>query len=319
MPPANAYLTIERNELGNEYLELMNSLLAAKRGTLGALKCSELYRSIYVRGYEDMFMAKNVAVYLTKEAGLAQGPSKIQVCFVDRAREPSYMPPSIYTDGKRMYGSADDLPDGVFGQICDGFPTLYADTTHLPVDLLKLLQRKGAMAENVDLLAMVNTADQTGFSTAQIVDGFKARFLAKEIKVFYVQKNSVSSGTWHHWIEYADVGVAGEGYRPADEYPNYYLFMGEQCSSGDARALQAHIRAFAKGGGSCQKVAGAVGRTAKEYPECKCQDTGHAVFCGGEEVAARKFNVESVLSLRACGEDTAYCSSKACRPYVQRP
>lgn len=347
--PGDVYLTLERRNLMNEYRDLTGALYGAKKGTLGVWKCSELYRSMYINDYDRTFMAKNVSIYLTR-AGKTLG-SKIQVCFVDRERQPGYVPPNVYTDGKVLKfkkgegcgestghkpGPCDKLgilPEGVYGQVYDNFPTLRADKTGLPVDLMRFLERKGAMRENVDMAAMINTGDKTGFTAAKIVEDFKPRFKAKGIRIFYAQLDlpyvipeglfsSEKAGVeWHHWLEYADMGVVGADYRPTVqgeevEYPGKPLRMYKICMEGDAKLFGAALalETGQKRWGGCGDVAGATAREKAAYPECKCKSEDDKVFCGETKVASRKFNMDSVLSIAGCDKRRAYCSLKPCRP-----
>merc|ERR1719378_1319860 len=58
-------------------------------------------------------------------------------------------------------------------------------------------------------------------------------------------------------------------------------------------------------------VAGATKRDSKGkvFPQCKCGMYGEKVFCGGAEVAERKFDAKQVTS--KCAGKTPYCAKKA--------
>merc|ERR1719266_202719 len=352
--PAAVYLILERRNLMPTYRDLTEHLYAAKRGSMGAWKCSQLYRSIYIRGYERAFKANNVSIYLTKEEkkstlGKAAG-SIIQVCFVDRIKDPTYMPPNIYTDGKVLNfhkgsgchahpdGCAElgKLPKGVYGQIYDNFPFVFADKSVLPVDVLKLLEKKNAMSENIEMSAMINTGDKSGFAAAEIIRDFKEQFQAKGINIFYAQTNFSYYKCnkalelikqckwiheWHQWFEYADIDVVGNSYTPTIgglevEYPQKLLTLHDECQSGNTRSIARYLAYYSgqKKWEGCGNVAGATERHKKEYPNCKCKADNHRVFCGAAPVANRRFDIDSVLTLEGCSERRAYCSSKSCRP-----
>merc|ERR1719436_344021 len=115
---------------------------------------------------------------------------------------------------------------------------------------MKLLVRKNAMKENIEMAAMINTGDKTGFSAAFTVANFKKQFQAKGINIFYAQANftfHTKSGKtyetlneWHHWFEYADIDVVGKHYTPTIngnkvEYPQRYLDLHDKCQSGDTK------------------------------------------------------------------------------------
>jgi len=339
--PPDVYLTLERRDLMNDYGALTDTLYNAKKGTAGAWKSSALSRALHIRGHDGALAARNVSMYLTK-TGNAVG-STIKLCFVDRAIEPTYVVPDVYNDDhvlKFAKGTAclmnpiaceelGRLPEGVWGQVYDD-RKFESDVMRLPVGLLKFLDKKGLLLENMKMGAMINTGDRTGFTAAQIVADFKAKFRNKGVKIFYVQKRFGSSGTepeWHHWFEYADIDVVGEGYEPTSsngnklEYPQGHLDVYNACRNGDTKGLAMHIAKFAgqKKWGGCGDVAGAIGRQNFAHPRCKCKNEDDKVYCGDQFVASRKFDRDSILSLAGCTERSAYCSAKPCLPPSNRP
>lgn len=346
--PPQVQILLERRNAIEEYHALAETLYQTKQGTNGAWKCSHLYRGMYIRGHEQAFKAKNVSIYITKDNKKVLksnvGSTK-QVCFVDRIVEPAYMPPDIYNDGKKQLwfkkGSEcmtqrtacdqlGKLPEGVYGQIYDNFPHFLADKSTMPVDLLKFLEKKNAMHENVEMAARLNLGFQTGFNAAQIVENFKKQFRVKGIALFYSQMNFTQDEwhhEWHHWFEYADIDVVGEAYKPningvATEYPRLLLKWSEECKNGDTRNFAKYLALYSgqEYWGSCGDVAAAEERERSVYPDCKCKDKDHSVYCGDKFVADRKFDIKSVLSTEGCGKRRAYCSSKPClMPTWPRP
>merc|ERR1711920_83881 len=131
----------------------------------------------------------------------------------------------------------------------DNYADVKADKMHLPVDLVKLLERKDLLLENMDMAAMINTGDGTGFDAARVIADFKKKFEAKGVKIFYVQKLYKGDAKfpwknereWHHWFEYVDMDVVRKDYTPKDEYPQVYLDMYNQCKNGDTKPLALNI------------------------------------------------------------------------------
>jgi len=341
-PPAIT-LVLERRGLEEEYKALVDDLFRTNTGSLGAWKCSALYRAMYVRGHEEKFAEKGVAVYITKSQREAAGAaimegeigSKVQVCFVDRKLEPTFMPPDVYTDGKGTLtfkeGQACStlncdrvLKPGVYGVIADNFDHVRADKSTMPVDLLKFLEKKGALMENVEMAALINIGAKTGFTAAQVVDSFREKFLAKGVNVFYCQK-SFKQGSWvewHFWFEYVDVEVVGEGYKPTDRYPSKVIELYNECKAGNPKRFTKHLTLMSgqkKWGqfGKCNFVAAAGDREGEKYPDCKCQHANARVFCGDQFAAGRKFNIEAVLASDMCKDDKPYCSIKPCELPVE--
>lgn len=338
--PPDVYVMLEKRDLTQEYYDLANSLHDAKKGTLGAWKSSSLYRTMYIRGYEEAFKAKHVSMYLTKTA--ENMGSIIKVCFVDRLEQPDYMPPDIYNDElefqftkgpvcKQFPHNCKPLsqyPKGVYRQVYDGYPDVKSDKMLMPVDFLKFMEKKDLVLENMDMAAMINSGVRTGFSAAQVVASFKQKFFAKGVKIFYCQKAYQSDAQieWHHWFEYADVEEVGEDYIPTIngegvEYPQKFLTMYNECKNGDTKNLTSYIATHAgqKTWGECRDVGGATARTYSPFPKCKCKAEDAVVFCGDRAVATRKFDIVKVLSLAACQKRLSYCSVRACLPPDDRP
>lgn len=338
-PPAIT-LILERRELEEEYQALVDDLFRTNTGSLGAWKCSALYRAMYVRGHEAKFQEKGVSVYITKAAagGIKAGEilSKIHVCLVDRQLEPIFMPPDLYTDGKSVLhfkeGQACStlncdraLKPGVYGLIADNFEHVRADKSTMPVDLLKFLESKGAMMDNVEMAALINVGAKTGFTAAQVIDTFREKFLAKGVNVFYCQKlfKEGSWAEWHMWFEYVDVEVAGKDYRPPDRFPSKVISLYNECKAGNTLQLRKHLTLMSgekKWGqpGTCGHVAAAGNRENEKYPACKCQHPNARVFCGDKFAAGRKFDITKVLELDICNDDNRpYCSMKPCELPVE--
>lgn len=348
--PPEVYLILERRGLAAEYTALAELLYTARKGTMGVWKCSELARAIYIRGYDETFRASGVPLYLTKTPATGGG-STVKLCFVDRALEPDYVPPSVYREGARLKfpkgavckanpKQCEDLgklAEGVYGQVLDDHADLSSDKFTLPVGLLKLLERKGLLNEHMEMAALINTGDRSGFSAAKVVADFKEAFRGKGVSIFFAQKKfkaptsrfgmpSSTPPEWHQWLGYAELGVAWERYTPSSggysiEYPQRLLDLYGECKEGNATGLAREVAAQAHQlrWGGCGDVAGAVDRRNAEPPKCKCRHPTAMVFCGDRFAAPRKFDRDSVLSLRGCGERAAYCSSKPCVPLGGRP
>jgi len=193
-----------------------------------------------------------VSLFITKKAGEVGG-SNIQLCVVDRTREPKFFPPDIYNPGKSVpfpaaFQTSDGcnvdpalcgalrrylgrLPEGVYGQSFEGH-RVESDKVLMPAELTKFLDGKDAVGLNMDMAALINTGERTSIDAAMVVRSFKSKFLAKGVRVSLATKSLawqtcaerfVGTGKtckvhdgYVEWIEYADADVVGEDYAPGE-------------------------------------------------------------------------------------------------------
>merc|ERR1719401_1203515 len=79
-----------------EYRFVLDALLLAKKGTLGAWKASALYRTMYIGGHEAAFEKKGLGLVLSKK-GKTVG-SLLELCFVDLKKVEKSTIESTYKD-----------------------------------------------------------------------------------------------------------------------------------------------------------------------------------------------------------------------------
>jgi len=52
---------------------------------------------------------------------------------------------------------------------------------------------------------------------------------------------------------------------------------------------------------TCNMIEGAKSRNSKPFPDCKCEDYGHSIYCRGKLMAGRKYNVTHIArDISAC-------------------
>jgi len=225
--PSDVYTLMLASETMEEYKNLISALVLAKRGTMNVLKCSALYRTMYIGGHEEAFRKKDMSIFLTKQD--KDGPfaalrkSLIQICFVKGAA--AKPPEHIYHDAREIEVKGEQLtrtktfPEGAVGQPytdVEGKPLILADKSTMPVDVLKMLEAKDAMMLHMDMASLINFRKFSPAHTAEIVKQFEDRFTAKQLGVVFRTKVLVESFTQldgHRyrvaedvfWLEYVDL------------------------------------------------------------------------------------------------------------------